>query len=39
MKDNSNIYDFRITEEDMALIDAANFDNQSLVESLYCPGY
>lgn len=39
VKDNSNIYDFRITEEDMALIDAANFDNQSLVESLYCPGY
>lgn len=36
---NYNIYDFNLSEEDIARFDAANFNYQNLVESLYCPGY
>ena len=36
---NYNIYDFDISQEDIARLDAANFDFQYLTESLYCPGY
>lgn len=36
---NYKIYDFELTEEEIKMFDAANFDYQHLVESLYCPGY
>ena len=36
---NYNIYDFNLSEDDIARIDAANFNYQFLTESLYCPGY
>ena len=36
---NYSIYDFELSSEDMKHFDAANFDFQFLVESLYCPGY
>lgn len=36
---NVDIYDFELSAEDMARLDAANFNYQHLTESLYCPGY
>lgn len=36
---NVDIYDFELSTEDMARLDAANFNYQHLTESLYCPGY
>lgn len=37
--ENYNIYDFTLSEQDLARFDAANFNYQHLTESLYCPGY
>lgn len=39
VNDNCNIFDFELTEQDMARFDSVNFDYQHLTESLYCPGY
>lgn len=36
---NYSIYDFELSDEEMARFDASNFDYQYLTESLYCPGY
>lgn len=39
VKQNYDIYDFEIEEQDMERISHANFDFQYLTESLFCPGY
>lgn len=36
---NADIFDFSISEEDMRVIEAINYNHQYLVESKYCPGY
>lgn len=36
---NVDIYDFELSDLDIAKFDACNFNYQHLIESLYCPGY
>jgi diketogulonate reductase-like aldo/keto reductase len=38
LSDNFNVFDFKLTENEVALISALNYDYQYLVESKICPG-
>lgn len=38
LKENFNVFNFELTEEEMAQINEMNKDYQSLVESKICPG-
>ena len=37
--DNYNIFDFALSEDEMACLDGLNCNFNYLVESLFCPGY
>lgn len=39
LKQNIDIFDFKLTDDDMKEIDSLNENYQGLVESRYCPGY
>lgn len=39
LKENIDLFDFSLTEEDMLSIDALNKNFRVIVESKYCPGY
>ncbi len=39
VRDNYNIFDFELTQEEVAFINSFNEDYQYLPESRYCPGY
>lgn len=38
LKENFNVFDFSLTNEEMKMISSLNYDNQYLVESKICPG-
>lgn len=38
-KQNTDIFDFQLAQEEMDLLDSLNKDYQYLPESVYCPGY
>lgn len=38
LKDNFNVFDFSLKDEEMAIINSLNYDFQYLVESQICPG-
>lgn len=39
LRENVSIFDFALSEEEMAQIDSMNIDYKMYVESFYCPGY
>ena len=38
LKENFNVFDFSLTEDEVDIISSLNYDNQYLVESKICPG-